>query len=203
MIDYSWTECTSACIQSLIEFQELYPKYKTETITTAIKEGIIFILNQQKEDGSWYGGWAVCFTYATWFGVESLCKAKAKGYVDDALLSKSVRRACEFLIQKQKPDGGWGETFESCSKMVYTEAAVSQVVNTSWALLALMAADYENKSVIDQGIKLLQERQTETGDWEQENISGVFNYNCMITYSAYRNTFPIWALNRFYKKYIS
>ena len=62
MIDYSWTECTSACIQSLIEFQELYPKYKTETISTAIKEGIIFILNQQKEDGSWYGGWAVCFT---------------------------------------------------------------------------------------------------------------------------------------------
>jgi lanosterol synthase len=201
MIDYSWTECTSACVQSLIEFQTLYPDYQTTAIKSAIKEGIAFILNQQKEDGSWYGGWAVCFTYATWFGVEALCKAK--GYSDDARLSTSINKACEFLTKKQKPDGGWGETFESCSKMVYTEAATSQVVNTSWALLALMAADYKDETVIKRGVQLLQDRQSATGDWDQENISGVFNYNCMITYSAYRNTFPIWALSRFYQKYIT
>ena len=97
------------------------------------------------------------------------------------------------------PDGGWGETYESCAKMVYTQAETSQVVNTAWALLALQAANSPEKEAIQKGIQLLLHRQLDNGDWAQENISGVFNYNCMITYSSYRNIFPIWAINRFYK----
>lgn len=31
----------------------------------------------------------------------------------------------------------------------------------------------------------------------QENISGVFNKSCAISYTSYRNVFPIWALGRF------
>ena len=203
MIDYSWTECTSACVQSLIEFQEVYPNYKAQQLKQAIKRGLSFILKKQKEDGSWYGGWAVCFTYATWFGVEAFSKAKGKDYYDDKVLDKGINRACQFLVSKQQTDGGWGESFESCSKQVYTQAEQSQVVNTSWALLSLMAANFEDKTVIEKGINLLLERQTRTGDWLQENISGVFNYNCMITYTAYRNIFPIWALSRFYKNNLS
>ncbi len=38
-----------------------------------------------------------------------------------------------------------------------------------------------------------------TGDWEQEGITGVFNRNCGITYSQYRNIFPLWALGRYAK----
>jgi squalene cyclase len=40
-------------------------------------------------------------------------------------------------------------------------------------------------------------RQLPDGDWAQEGISGVFNANCMITYSQYKNIFPIWALSRY------
>ena len=50
-----------------------------------------------------------------------------------------VRRACEFLVKKQMGDGGWGENFESCEQGAYVQSEASQVVNTSWALLALMA----------------------------------------------------------------
>ncbi len=202
MIDYSWTECTAACVISLIEFQEIDPAHKTSEIRTAIIAGIDFILRRQKPDGSWYGGWAVCFTYATWFGVEAICKAKAHHYFDETILANSLRKACAFLADKQKADGGWGETFESCSKLVYSEAKTSQAVNTAWALLALMAADIDNNQIIMAGIEVLLNRQTDFGDWPQENISGVFNYNCMITYANYRNIFPIWALNRYSKKYI-
>jgi len=134
--------------------------------------------------------------------VEAIIKAKGKGYYNDAVLVDRVNRACAFLVEKQKPDGGWGETFESCSKLVYTEAATSQVVNTAWALLALMAADFGDKKVIQTGINVLIKRQTDGGDWAQENISGVFNYNCMITYANYRNIFPIWALSRYCKQSI-
>jgi lanosterol synthase len=202
MIDYSWTECTAACVISLLEAQEAYPDYKNNEIHAAIIAGLKFILEQQKADGSWYGGWAVCFTYATWFGVEAISKAKGKGFYNETVLEGSLNRACEFLVGKQKADGGWGETFESCSKLVYTEAEESQVVNTAWALLALMATDFNGEIVIEKGVKLLLSRQAGIGDWSQENISGVFNYNCMITYSNYRNVFPIWALSRYYRRYV-
>ncbi len=76
------------------------------------------------------------------------------------------------------------------------------MVNTAWALLTLMAADFGDKKVIETGINVLLNRQTDIGDWPQENISGVFNYNCMITYANYRNIFPIWALSRYYKQYV-
>jgi len=49
--------------------------------------------------------------------------------------------------------------------------------------------------------QLLLSRQRACGDWDQEGISGVFNGNCMITYTAYRNVFPIWALGRYFNKY--
>lgn len=32
-------------------------------------------LTPQRRDGSWYGSWACCFTYGTWFGVEGLVAA--------------------------------------------------------------------------------------------------------------------------------
>lgn len=79
---------------------------------------------------------------------------------------------------------------------------MSQVVNTAWALLTLMAVDFCDKKVIEAGINVLLSRQTGIGDWPQENISGVFNYNCMITYANYRNIFPIWALSRYYRQSI-
>jgi lanosterol synthase len=65
-----------------------------------------------------------------------------------------------------------------------------------------MAADFDDKKVIQTGINVLLNRQTEIGDWPQENISGVFNYNCMITYANYRDIFPIWALNRYHAQFV-
>jgi len=201
MLDYSWVECSSACIQGLLEYKEQYPEYKKTEIEKAVVRAIDFILNKQREDGSWYGGWGVCFTYGTMFGVEACSRIKGLGIYDDEILEISMQKACNFLVKHQKNDGGWGESFESCSLKVYTEAYTSQVINTAWSLLALIAANYKDKTVIDKGIELLLQRQTKEGDWLQENISGVFNFNCMETYSNYRNIFPLWALNRFYSKY--
>lgn len=45
--------------------------------------------------------------------------------------------------------------------------------------------------------------QLPSGDWAQEGITGIFNRSCGITYTAYRNVFPVWALGRFAVKYPS
>ena len=194
MIDYSWVECTSACITALIEFTDEKPGYRTEDITKSIQRGIEFIVEEQRKDGSWVGSWGICFTYGTWFAVEALTRAYQKGFCDS--MQDRVNVACEFLLSRQKEDGGWGESFRSCVEDRYVEHEESQVVNTSWALLTLMAGDYD-QSAIDKGMGYLLEMQGSDGDWPQQGISGVFNQNCMISYSAYRNIFPIWALGRY------
>lgn len=55
------------------------------------------------------------------------------------LACTEVRRACEFLLSKQMEDGGWGEDFESCEQRCYVQSKNSQIHNTCWALLGLMA----------------------------------------------------------------
>jgi len=200
MIDYSYTECSSACLQALIRFQLKYPNYKKEEINSAIKHGIEFILSQQNPDGSWYGSWAVCYTYGTWFGVEALTQFLATQTLGSRFydrIKNAIDHAINFLLLKQNEDGGWGESFESCVQKKYIPSPTSQIVNTSWALLSLMAADCKDKGAISCGIDLIMDRQETSGDWPQENISGVFNHNCMITYTSYRNVFPIWAIGRY------
>lgn len=77
----------------------------------------------------------------------------------------------------------------------------SGVVQTAWALLGLLAADCPDKAAMDRGVAFLMRKQLPSGDWAQEAITGVFNRSCGITYTAYRNVFPIWALCRYANRY--
>ena len=70
-------------------------------------------------------------------------------------------------------------------------------VQTAWALLGLLAADCSDNIALNRGVAFLMQRQLPNGDWPQESITGVFNRSCGITYSAYRNLFPLWALARY------
>lgn len=63
--------------------------------------------------GSWYGSWAVCFTYGMWFGVSGLAALGHDYFGDEA-----VRRAVMFLLDKQRLNGGWGESYLSCQDKV-------------------------------------------------------------------------------------
>lgn len=199
MVEYAYVECTSATMQGLKVFSKQYPEYRKKEIETRIGRGKQFILNEQRENGSWYGSWGVCFTYGTWFGIDGLIVA---GEADYSLgnPSDAIRKACEFLVSKQRNDGSWGESYRSCVEMEYVEHEDGQIINTAWALLGLLSANYPDQKVIENGLRFLMSRQDAFGDWPQEGISGVFNKNCMETYTAYRNVFPLWAIGRYLKK---
>ena len=77
----------------------------------------------------------------------------------------------------------------------------SQVVQTSWALIALMEAEYPDMEPIRSGIQLLMDRQQANGEWLPESIEGVFNKSCMITYPNYKFEWPIKALGMFACRY--
>jgi squalene/oxidosqualene cyclase-like protein len=195
MIDYSYIECTSACVQALWKFrlQKQFSNYREKEINLAIQHGIEFIKKNQRSDGSWYGSWAICFTYGTWFAIEALIT------VGESIKSKTITKAVEFLLSKQNSDGGWGESYLSCVYKTYIQHQQSQVVNTSWAILSLISAKAD-PIAIRKGIQFIINKQSANGDWNQQAISGVFNGNCMISYTNYRNIFPIWALGRFIKQ---
>jgi squalene cyclase len=77
----------------------------------------------------------------------------------------------------------------------------SGIINTAWALLALSMAQCEDVDAIRRGVHYLMKRQLPSGDWPQEGISGVFNRSVGISYTAYRNVFPLWALGRCHEIY--
>jgi squalene/oxidosqualene cyclase-like protein len=188
MVDYSYPECTSACLQALAVARSRFPGEFDEAIDSAMARSEQFLRETQLPDGSWEGSWGICFTYGTWFGVHGLLA----GGVDPQ--DAAIRNACDFLLSYQRPDGGWGEHHRSCSERRYVQHPEGQVVMTSWALLALLEAGCSDTEAIARGIAFLTRRQRTDGSWPREAIAGVFNRTCAITYDNYRHYFPLWAL---------
>lgn len=93
----------------------------------------------------------------------------------------------------------------------YAQHPQSQIVQTAWAILALIYAKYPKKEVIEQGVRLIMSRQKPDGRWDQEDTEGIFNKNCSIDYPggsistssgsclmrvAFKFVFCVWALGR-------
>ena len=149
MVEYSYPECTTAVLTSLSLFRRTFPQHRSTDIEQAIQRASAYIYASQRSDGSWYGSWAICFTYAMFFSLESL-ETVGQTYQT----SPRVRKACEWLASKQKVDGGWGEHYSSCERQEYVQHAESQVVNTAWAVLALMSARYPQSRTIERGLEV-------------------------------------------------
>lgn len=186
IVDHSYVECTSACLQALVRYGARYAD--AARIERAIERGRAFLLRRQRADGSWIGSWGICFTYGTWFAVSGL---RATGLAADAT---PIRRAVAFLLSHQLPDGGWGETIESCKQDSYVSCPDGQVVMTSWAVLSLLQSGQAGSDAVRAGVDFLRSRQQPDGSWPEETIAGVFNRTCAITYDNYRKIFGLWAL---------
>ncbi|GAU13083.1 hypothetical protein TSUD_173830 [Trifolium subterraneum] len=116
VVEYEYVECTGAAIQALVMFQKLYPEHRKKEIENFIPNAVRFLEEIQNVDGSWYGSWAICFVYGSWFALGGLAAA-GKTYTNCAAICKAI--------------------------YVPLEGSQSNVVQTAWALMGLIHAGQE------------------------------------------------------------
>lgn len=112
MVEYDYPECTTSCVTALSLFRSHWPDYRTGDIELFIKRATTWIrgsslhLKPGSTMAGWYGSWGICFTYANMFALESLASVG-----DTYENCDSSRRACDYMLSKQRADGGWSESY--------------------------------------------------------------------------------------------
>ena len=123
LLDPPTEDVTARCVSMLGQLGD--------TTSDTVKRGVDYLRRTQLADGSWYGRWGMNYIYGTW---SVLCALNAVGFDRNA---PEMRKAVDWLVAIQNPDGGWGEDGSSY-KLDYRgyEPAPSTSSQTAWALLA-------------------------------------------------------------------
>ena len=161
--------------------------------SAAAEPAIAYLRRTQLADGSWYGRWGMNYIYGTW---SVLCALNAAG-IDHA--APEMRKAVDWLVAIQNEDGGWGEDGTSY-KLDYRgyERSPSTASQTSWALLALMAAGEIGHPAVVRGLAYLAETQCADGFWDELRFTATgFPRVFYLRYHGFSKFFPLWALARY------
>ena len=90
MVEYDYPECSTAVVTALRLFSSHYPDYRNADISKALDGAVKYICNAQRPDGSWYGSWGICFTYASMYALESLA-SDGEHYSNSQRLSNACK----------------------------------------------------------------------------------------------------------------
>ncbi len=187
LLDPPTEDVTARCISMLAQLGE-------RADTNALVRGAVdYLRDTQRPDGSWYGRWGMNYIYGTWSVLAAVNAAGIEHETD------WVRRAADWLIAIQNPDGGWGEDGSSY-KLDYHgyERAPSTASQTAWALLGLMAAGRADDQAVTRGITYLARTQDREGFWTEPLFTATgFPRVFYLRYHGYRRYFPLWALARY------
>src|ERR1700733_11316071 len=160
LLDPPTEDVTGRCLSMLAQLGE------RPGTNPDIDRAIRYLAETQLEDGSWYGRWGMNYIYGTW---SVLCARNAAGVGHAEPL---IRKAADWLLSIQNPDGGWGEDGTSY-KLGYQgyEPAPSTASQTAWALLGIMAAGLTDEPAVDRGIGYLCREQQPFGFWNEERFT--------------------------------
>jgi squalene-hopene/tetraprenyl-beta-curcumene cyclase len=157
----------------------------------AIQRALKFLLQDQCEDGSWFGRWGVNYVYGSSGVLRALetVSLTAKEY---------SQRAVRWLRTVQKSDGSFGESLRSYNEPETKGQGNSTASQTAWGLIGLLAGANSNDPAIHKAVAYLVDQQNVDGSWSENEFTGT-GFPCVfyLKYHLYRNSFPLYALARF------
>jgi lanosterol synthase len=189
MTENSHVECTASCIIGLARARAHLPE--PEIVDQPIARGVERLRALQLPSGAWLGAWGVRLVYGTLFGVRGLLAGGVPS------TDPQIRCACEMLKSHQRADGGWGEAHVEAPSPVYLDGDRGLVIQTAWALLALLAAEDPDEDAMARAARFLANAQLESGDFSQPEPAGVFFHTALLDYTLYKSYFPVWALAQY------
>ncbi len=156
-----------------------------------MQQGLKFLLQDQCEDGSWFGRWGVNYVYGTSGVLRALetVSLTAKDY---------CQRAVRWLRSVQKADGSFGESLRSYSEPATKGQGDSTASQTAWGMIGLLAGADASDPAIQKAAAYLVEQQNADGSWSEGEFTGT-GFPCVfyLKYHLYRNSFPLYALARY------
>jgi squalene-hopene/tetraprenyl-beta-curcumene cyclase len=158
----------------------------------AVQRAVKFLLQDQCEDGSWFGRWGVNYVYGT--------SGVLRSFETVSLIAQDYcQRAVEWLKSVQKPDGSFGESLRSYHVESSKGQGNSTASQTAWGLIGLLAGAGPDDPASSKAAEYLVTRQNQDGSWEEEDFTGT-GFPCVfyLKYHLYRNSFPVYALARFH-----
>jgi len=182
MIDPSCEDITGRTLEALIGlgFSREDP---------AVRGAIRFLHETQDFSGTWYGRWGCNYIYGTFLALRGLAAVDETG---------GFERAARWMMEKQNPDGGWGELQHSYDDPMLKGIGPSTPSQTAWALLALIAADKNDCDAVRRGVEYLLRNQRADGSWFDETWTATgFPKVFYLRYHLYATYFPLWALSEY------
>ena len=184
----------------------------------AIDKAYKYLRREQEKDGPWFGRWGVNFIYGTGSVLPGLAA------IGENMDQPYIQRSLDWIEMHQNADGGWGESCGSYVDASLRGVGPSTASQTSWAILALLAAGKVDSQSVYRGINYLISLQGEDGTWEEPYFTGTgfpgygfgtvpkqppapgelhfqgleMSGGFMIHYHMYRNCWPLLALGRYH-----
>jgi squalene cyclase len=187
MVDHSYAECTGSVLSALALIQRKFPDMQRTGVDHAIRNGVRYLTDNQKPDGSWEAVWGICFNYGTSFALPGLRSAGLP--IDDP----RIVRGRKFLLENQLADGGWGEHPDSCIERRPIPNSKGLVEATALAVIALLSSGPKDDPSVTRGMEFLLKQQQSDGDFPPQPIPGLFYRTTLIRYDHYKRAFPLKA----------
>ena len=160
----------------------------------AVQRGVKFLLKDQCGDGSWFGRWGVNYVYGTSGVLRALetVSLTAQNY---------SQRAVAWLKTVQKVDGSFGESLKTYSDVSSKGQGASTPSQTAWGLIGMLAGSSSADPAISKAVSYLVSTQNGDGSWSEHDFTGT-GFPCVfyLKYHLYRNSFPVYALSRYYNQ---
>ncbi|MCF8567567.1 hypothetical protein LLE49_22870 [Alicyclobacillus tolerans] len=167
-------------------------------VSNQIERAKAWLLNQQRQDGSWYGRWGITYIYGTAAVIQGLRWAG---------LSRShsaLQRAVAWLTQIQNEDGGFGESCQSDEQKTYVRLKTSTASQTAWALMGMCSAAREYTPQIRKAVNYLLDTACDEGGWREEYPTGTgVTGQVYLRYHSYPVVWPLMAVCMVRRKFES